>query len=370
MSNDAPLPPVPPANTGPGAPPPGQPYPSPAPAPPASSGRLKGCLLVAGLLVLMGSMLVNLVLFAALIGKSEARSTLQAAKPYQEEFVDGDRDADSKILLLEITGVITNFSDSEITPSMVEIFRRQLRQGVGDDAIKAILIKINSPGGEVMASDILYHEIKKAREEKPLMVFMESVAASGGFYAAMGSEFVMANELTLTGSIGVIVQTLTYEQLGEKIGVKFNTFTSGPNKAMFGGPTQITPQQAEIIRSIVEESYGRFVGIVGESRQIDPDELRAKLADGRVLTGEQAKEAGLIDELGYVEDAYAKARELGKAKDAQIIRYRPEINFLELFSIFGEAQANPTLEVNLLPHLPRLRPGMPYYLAPHLLLSP
>ncbi len=330
-----------------------------------------GCLAIMGLLVLLGSLTINLVLFVALVADAESTTMATSGpnRPYQEILVDGQRSADDKIIQLEINGVITNFSESELSPSMVETFRRQVKQALKDDNVKAILVRINSPGGEVLASDILYHEIKKASAEKPVLAYMESVAASGGFYAAMGAENIMANELTLTGSIGVIVQTLTYQQLGEKVGVDFYTFTSGPNKSMFGGPNPITPEQEDLIRGIVGESYDRFLTIVAESRELEADALRTTLADGRVLTGQQALDGKLVDELGYLDDAFAKVRDLAKAPDAKIMRYRRELNIFEVFSALGQAQSNPEIKVNLLPDMPRLQSGIPYYLAPYLFQS-
>lgn len=346
------------------------PPPVPAsPPPPPSTSRLKGCLVVVGLMVLLGSLMINLLLFFALVANTGSGSSVAGSglRDYQEELLEGDADEKEAILQLEINGVITNFSESELKPSMVQTFRRQIKQGLKDDKVKAILVKINSPGGEVLASDILYHEIKLASEKKPLLVYMGSVAASGGFYAAMGADIVMANELTLTGSIGVIVQTLTYQQAGEKIGVTFNTFTSGPNKAMFGGAKPISPEQAAIIQGIIAQSYSRFLGIVAKSRDLEADQLKQVLADGRVLTGQQALDGKLVDELGYLEDAYAKARDMAKAKDAKIVRYRPEISFLDFFNLFGEVRVPAKIEVDLWPDLPKVQPGLPYYLAPHLL---
>jgi len=356
MSDTTP-PPTPPASV-----------PPPGPPPRRSFGRVRGCLAIVGLLMLALSIFINLLLFLALMIEADP-SSMQANRPYQEEYVQGDQHTAEKVLIIDLSGIITNFSDSELSPSMVETFRRQMEQGLDDHDVKAILVRINSPGGEIMASDMLYHEIKKAADQKPLVVFMESMAASGGFYAAMGSEFIMANELTLTGSIGVIVQPIPYDQLGEKIGVKFNTFTSGPNKAMFGGAKPITPEQASIIEGIIEAGYTRFLDIVGKSRDLEPDFLKQKLADGRVLTGQQAKDAGLVDELGYLEDAIAKARDMGKAKKAKVVRYRAEINIFELFGFGGKAGVPDKIEVNLVPDLPRLQPGLPYYLAPHILLD-
>lgn len=356
-------------------PPPPPPVPAPAPPPSSSNGRVLGCLAILGLLVLLGSLTINLVLFAALVADADSASMAGGSnRPYQEILVDGEsalKKGDDRIIQLEITGVISNFSESELSPSMVETFRRQVKQALKDDKVKALLVRINSPGGEVLASDILYHEIKKAAAKKPVLVFMESVAASGGFYAAMGAENIMANELTLTGSIGVIVQTLTYQELGEKVGVDFYTYTSGPNKAMFGGPKPITPEQADLIRGIVGESYNRFLSIVAESRDLEANALKATLADGRVLTGQQALDGKLIDELGYLDDAFAKIRDLAKAPGAKIVRYRRELNIFEVFSALGQAQAtSPEIKVNLLPDVPRLQSGIPYYLAPYIFQSP
>ncbi|RYD75119.1 MAG: signal peptide peptidase SppA, partial [Verrucomicrobiaceae bacterium] len=223
---------------------------------------------------------------------------------------------------------------------------------------------VDSPGGEVTASDMIYDAVRKLRDEtkKPVVVYMGSLAASGGYYVACGGSHLMANETTLTGSIGVIMQTLNYQQLMDKVGVATVTFKSGKFKDLLSGSRQLTEEEKEYVQGMVMQTYDKFVGIVARERKLDEATLRNGVADGRVLSGKDALANKLIDQVGTVEEAYAKAKELANAKGAGIVRYDAQFGLGKLFKLLGQSQST-KVEVNIAESLtPKLQAGRMYFL--------
>ena len=219
------------------------------------------------------------------------------------------------------------------------------------------------------ASDVIYNTVKRVRDggfgqknKKPVVVYMGSLAASGGYYVACGGSFLMANETTLTGSIGVIMQSLNYERLFDKVGLETITFKSGQFKDMLSGARELTQEEKDYVQKLIMETYGKFVGIVAHERKLNEDELRHGLADGRVISGKDAKAANLINATGELEDAYAKAMELGGARGAAVIRYESPFRFGRLLRLLGQSE-KAQLELNVTKALlPKLDRGRLYYL--------
>ncbi|QSR84133.1 signal peptide peptidase SppA [Methylacidimicrobium sp. B4] len=323
--------------------------------------RRVGCGTVSFLVLLAVSLLLNLIFWNALQMK---KGTSPDMKPpeFPEEYVAGDPDRDQKIVLIRLQGLIAREEPGQFSDSMIEDITLQLRQARDDRRVKAILLAINSPGGEVDASDVLYHELERVRRVKPIVVYMESVAASGGYYAAMGASYLMANDLSLTGSIGVILQTFNVKDLLDKIGVKALTLKSGKMKDILNPTREMTPEEQAYVQGLINASYDRFVGIVSQERHLDLEQLKVRWADGRILSGAMALQAKLIDELGYFEDAVDKCKELGKVKTARVVRYAPPFRLSALVrGLFGsEARAKSLLSSDRLP----LISGRLYYLAP------
>lgn len=205
-----------------------------------------------------------------------------------------------KIAVVEIKGVIL---DSE------EIVR-QLKKFHEDRSIQAILLRIDSPGGGVAASQEIYEEVRKIRETgKIVVVSMSSLAASGGYYVACGANKIVANKGTLTGSIGVISQFMQFDSLMGKIGITMNTIKSGKMKDAGNPFRKMTADDREFFQSLMDDVHKQFIGVVEDERGIEHDTL-VKYADGRVFTGVQALELGLVDTLGTFEDAVGIAAEL------------------------------------------------------------
>ncbi|MBL9133834.1 MAG: signal peptide peptidase SppA [Verrucomicrobiaceae bacterium] len=332
-----------------------------------------GCLLAFVIFVLFISLAINLGQFAIMSGEVDASGQFTTASPkkkFGETTIENAKgESKAKIVHLDLDGIISSMSTEglfmDTLPDMHAI-KRQLEQAVADENTKAIVLRINSPGGEVTASDILYNAVKKAAAKKPVVVYMDSMAASGGYYVACGATKIVASETTLTASIGVIIETMSYHELFSKVGLGTQTFTSGAFKDSLSGARPMRDDEKAYVQNLVSQMYDRFLGIVSAARQQPADLLKATVADGRVVTGREALNAKLVDQLGYIEDAYALARELGKAPDAGVVKYKHEIS---LFDALGLATAKTASKQPVKVELglgggalPRLMPGVPYYL--------
>jgi protease-4 len=330
--------------------------------------RSWGCFTLFVLVLLAGSVLLNFLLVLTIGAKSGhgGSSTVEKVEEFDQELVDGSETASEKIAVVELSGPIMSNVAGLVGETMIDDVVYKLRQAAADDKVKAVILRIDSPGGEVNASDVLYHETAKVRAKKPVIVYMDSVAASGGYYTAMGGSWVMASELTITGSVGVIMQTINYKDLLGKVGVKSLTFKSGKMKDLLNPSRDITPEEQAFVQALIDETYSKFVGIVAKERKQDVNLLRNGLADGRILTGKQALEAGFVDQLGYFEEAVAQARERGKAEKAMVIRYRAPFHFSRLFRMFSESEMQKTIKIQVGPENLKLEAGKAYFLSTHL----
>jgi protease-4 len=328
--------------------------------------KKSGCVIIVLFLAVCGSMFVNLLLFAALVGVKgsnvAAVKTLRE-REFDELVVQPGSSGGGKIAVIPLDGVIAHGVAGSLGDDMVEDFKLALEQAQKDPEVKAIVVSVDSPGGEITASDVLYNSLGLFSKSKPSVVYFNSVGASGAYYMACGSSYIMCNATTFTGSIGVIISTLNYRDLFGKIGLQSVVFKSGKFKDMLNGAREMSPDEQAYIQGLVMQSYDRFVGIVARARGLDEQTLRTGVADGRILSGTDALEAKLVNQLGYIEDAYAKARELGGVADAEVVRYKRVVTFSSLLRIFGEAKA-PEIKVDMLQGLPKLEPGRVYLLPP------
>lgn len=265
------------------------------------------------------------------------------------------------VAVIPIEGVIRSDEGGEIGQSMLDDAKIAIREARDDDRVVAVVLSMNSPGGEVTASDILHREVEELAESKPVVVSMGSVAASGAYYVACAADYIIANETTFTGSIGVIMNSLNYEGLLGKVGLSPLVFKSGKLKDMLSGSRQATPEEMEYVQGMVGQVYDKFLGIVAKARDLPAEELRNGAADGRILTGKDAAEAGLVDGLGYAEDAFDKARELAGDPGAGVIRYRPETSFRSFMRQLG-ARSEPKIELSLGGERFVPKSGVAYYL--------
>jgi protease-4 len=325
--------------------------------------KRSGCALLLVFLALCASLFFNLILMALLgTGGAESMASRGFMPALQEITVEDGAAGAGKIAVIPVQGIIYTDDQTEWGTSMVDDIKNALQTALEDDSVKAVVLAVNSPGGEVTASDIIYHEVLKVQKKKPVVVAMTSLAASGAYYIACAADWIVANETTFTGSIGVIIQSLNYEGLFDKVGLDAVVFKSGKFKDMLSGSRPMTPEEQAYVESMVMQVYERFLGIVSRARNLPADGLRDTFADGRIITGKDAKEAGLVDQLGYVEDAYDKARALADAPDAGVIRYQSGINFQRLLRLIGAgAQSKVQVQLDGAPRF-RLQPGQAYLL--------
>lgn len=322
--------------------------PPPPPPPPSRRRPLSFWLALLLGLGLAASAFLNLILFVAVAGDVDAGGVAD----FEEVLVDGKRSQDQKIVVIPIHGIIMEEGDGPGSRHLVTDIRKILRNLREDEDVKAVVLDIDSPGGGVTASDQIYHELHRFRKETgiPIVALFGDVAASGGYYVAMASDHVMAHTTSITGSIGVISQFPMVKELMEKIGVEITTIKSlneegRPSFKDIGSPfREMTPPERVLFQNLVTEMWQRFTSVVAEGRKgkLTLEQVR-DLADGRVFTGEQALKLKLVDSLGYQEDAFARARELGDAADAKVIRLKHRSTFLELLSMSAAASSKPDL---------------------------
>jgi len=227
--------------------------------------------------------------------------------------------------VLEVEGVILDSKP----------FVESLTQIRNTDDIKALVVRIDSPGGSVGASQEIYRELLKVKDKKPVVASMGSVGASGGYYLACGAKKIFANPGTITGSIGVIAQFVNYEKLAEWAKIDVETIKSGEFKDVGSPFREMTEAEREYIKDLMNNVHSQFKQAVSESRGIDSEKVR-EIADGRVFTGEQAKALGLVDELGNFGDAVRTAADLAGIKGEPSLIYYPKkrFNILDTLSRF------------------------------------
>ena len=241
----------------------------------------------------------------------------------QETTISGE--GKDKILLIDISGALTTSKDSGIfpEPSLPARLKEELTKAEKDDHIKAVILRINTPGGTVTSSDILYHELREFKQNRkvPIITSIMDIGTSGGYYVAMASDYIFAHPSTITGSIGVIMLTLNGQGLLEKIGIEPTPIVSGPNKSMGSPFRAMKEEERAIFQDVINRLYARFLAVVEEGRpNLPPSKIR-QLADGRIYTADIAKSEGLIDEIGYLDDAIERAKKAAKLTDAQVITY-------------------------------------------------
>ncbi len=252
---------------------------------------------------------------------------LPSVTPLKEKTLMGTgRD---KILLIDISGVIRdkkekNILGSETSRTMTERIREELDMARDDKKVKALILRINTPGGHVTTADIIYHEIVTFKKETKIPVVAEfmDMAASGGYYIGVSADKIVAQPTTITGSIGVVAYNVNATGLLDKIGIDDRTIKSGDKKDMASPLRDMTAEEREILQSIIDELYERFLSVVAEGRGglIEKDRIR-EISDGRVYTAGQALELKLIDRIGYMEDAVNYAKELAGIEEAKVVTY-------------------------------------------------
>lgn len=239
--------------------------------------------------------------------------------------------ASPRVVVVDVSGTIVNARTGGLLgggSNPVDDLARRLDAAADDPKVAAVILRINSPGGTVTASDMMYREVKRyrARTGKPVIALVMDVGASGGYYLACAANEIMAYPTSITGSIGVILQTLSVRPALDRWGIEARALVSGPNKAG-GSPLEtLTQGQEDLLQGLVDDFYTAFCNVVRDARPgIAPDRF-ATVTDGRVFSGTQAHAEGLVDQLGDIRDAFARARELAGINHADLFIYHSPLS--------------------------------------------
>lgn len=371
----------------PGTPPPLTPPPIIQTPQPERKGR--SVWRIISLILIIAALVGGIMLLRGCVSLFSVSGTTISAEPMFVETVLEENNAKDKILVIDITGIIYDgpFGGDGLT--MPELIRKQLKKAEEDNYVKAVVLRIDSPGGEVLTADEISRAIEEfqARSKKPVIASMGSVAASGGYYIAAPCRWIVANELTITGSIGVILHTWNYRGLMNKVGLKPVIFKSGRFKDMLSGERDLdnmTPEEAQIFREekrmvqqLIDETFEAFKAVVEKGRNnaaaMNKNEGRrlannwTEFADGRILSGKQAYNLGFVDELGNFQTAVKRAKKLsGIIGDANLIQYRIPLDLSKLLSLFVSKETK-AIKLDLGIDNLKLEAGKMYFLSPALI---
>jgi protease-4 len=343
------------------------------------------------LLIVAAVAAVSLVILAVFANQFRLSNQLGMTAPRREDalrevLVEWASTRD-KIAVVDVVGMITSDSWDYLGNSLVTYIEEQLSRAAEDENVKAVILKIDSPGGEVLASDEIYKLLMEFQDEhdKPVVASMGTVAASGGYYVAAPCRWIVANELTITGSIGVIMHGYNWRGLMDKVGIRPQVFKSGKLKDMLSPDKReedITAEERRIVQDLVDETFQRFKSVVEEGRGFakahnednpgeEPDTGRAlaenweQFADGRLLSGKEAWNLGMVDELGNFTTAVERAQKLAGIDEARLVQYLRPMGLSSLFRLLGRSE-QATIKLDLGLRLPELRAGL-YYLTPQLM---
>ncbi|HEY3760246.1 MAG TPA: signal peptide peptidase SppA [Verrucomicrobiae bacterium] len=298
--------------------------------------------------------------------------------PKLDEVTTRNNHSSNKIAVIPLEGIITSGTADQSGNTMVDVIRAQLDRAKDDKYVKAVILKVDSPGGEVMASDQINRLVVKFQSEsdKPVICSMGSLDASGGYYISCASRWIVANRLTLTGSIGVIMEGINYRGLMDKVGVAPVVYKSGKFKDMLSPmreTNEVPAEEHQMVQDLVNDTFQQFKDVVHTGRDAahkangkDGKELVANwesVADGRVLSGQQALDMGFVDQLGDFDDAVAKADDLANdGSKANLVEYREHYDISDLLSMFGQSGKAPEIKFDFGVEVPKLVAGQRYYI--------
>lgn len=301
-------------------------------------------------------------LFAMMIASMSASVAILEAQPLPEKIISGDLTASKKVAIITISGMIVGGEESFI--------KKQIDAAKADKDVVAVVLRVNSPGGTVVGSEYYLHHLKELKKERgiPVVVSMGTLATSGGYYVSMCADEIFAESATWTGSIGVIVNHYDASELFGKIGVNSDPITSGPMKTMSSMSKPLSEEERKIWQELVDELFEQFKQVVRDGRQNfaqNPEKLD-ELATGQIYSAKQAKESGLIDEIGFLEDAVDRAIALSPySKDeTKVVKYKPVLSIMD--SVLGGEISVNAAEKQTEMAIEMLTPKA-YYLAPRYL---
>lgn len=296
-----------------------------------------------GILARLASPIVALALAGCSVISIDLSPRIRAL---EEETVDGRGAA--KILLLDVSGLISEEGGGQLltigtpparVPLLVRV-REELTKAAEDAKVRALVVRVNSPGGTVTASDIIYQELREFRRRSnvPVVAALMDLAASGGYYVALAADTIVAHPTTVTGSIGTVMVSFDAQGLMQKIGLGARTIKSAEHKDMGSPFRELTTDERAIFQSVIDDLNRQFVAKVVERRKLPEGRARA-LADGRIYTAEQALAHGLIDRVGYMSDVLAVARRAAGVEEARVVVYKRPRQYRATYYARAEASA-------------------------------
>ena len=318
------------------------------------------------ILVLLGvSALMNIGLIAMLV--SENLGSSDVSSKYTEEVIQGR--GRKKVVCIEAFGVISLARDSSgffREPGLATRIIKQIDEAEKDDNVIAILLLVDSPGGGVTASDIIYERLLKFKESKKgrkIVALFRDIAASGGYYISAAADKIVAHRTTITGSIGVILSSYNVKGLGEKIGIRDVTIKSGKFKDILNPFRDASPEEIQMLQNVVNDLYNRFVSIVSRGRGMSVDEVR-KFANGSIFSAPHALTLGLIDEIGGFDSTVNLLKELTGTKKIKVIKYKKAMTFFEI--MMSRMNVNPKIDLPFPDRWKNQSPGFKYLWQPEL----
>lgn len=298
-----------------------------------SSCLAAGCAtLLAPLLLLAGLVFIVASLASVDFSGSGSASFSGVSGDFREKLLRKGEAGRGTIAVISVRGEINgNGSELDGSGTLVHV-ADQLRAAAKDDEVKAVILQVDSPGGGLTPSDILYNEVMKVRGEGKIVVaWAGSLMASGGYYIAAAADGIMASPTASIGSIGVIMQRFQVDGLMKMLGLKFDPIMAGSSKDMGSPFRELTPEERAVFQESVDHAHNRFIGIVAKGRGMARDEVE-KLADGKLYTADASVANGLVDRIGYIDQAVTWTEELTGEEDMRIVSYRRVFSFSDIWS--------------------------------------
>lgn len=281
----------------------------------ARSGT-KRFFLIFGIVVVLGGIWLTALAIGGFAG-----AAVGVAGGTLEEVIVEEGDSLDKIAMINVIGEIFSDPDAVYDGATDANIVSQLELAEDDPDVEGIILNVNTPGGGVLASDVIYNKVLEINEDKPVVALMGDIAASGGYYISAGASEIVAHPYTITGSIGVIMVLPNVEGSADKLGIRTTVLKSGAFKDAGSPLRELTEPERAVFQTLIDEAYAGFVDVVAESRDLSPERTR-EIADGRIYSGIQAEELGLVDHLGDRDLAFERAKDLAGSSDASLVAYR------------------------------------------------
>ena len=270
------------------------------------------------------------------VGNEDGSDCSELEKPQAKIWVCGKGSEDSpQVLRVVIDGVVSDSRKDVFgrEKSSATAALKKIRSAIYDEDIQGLYLVLDTPGGEVTLSDVIADAVqrfKKSGDDRFVLVEMGALCCSGGYYIAAGADYIIAHPTTVTGSIGVMMSTINAAELAKKIGVESVVIATGANKAMLDPLKPVEQGHVDIFKKAVDADYERFLSVVAHGRKLPVEEVRA-IADGRILTAEEARSLKLVDAIGYFEDSVAQLAKMAKSEDVRVVRYKDSFTWRDLF---------------------------------------